>query len=70
MTATKNSGAYTGLYYLFTSLAAVTSPPLIGALIDRLGYGVLFLYVTAAFILALLAVLLVRVPDKGAGPRC
>jgi MFS family permease len=46
------TGAYTGLYYLFSSLAAIASPPLVGLLFDRLGYGILFKYALAGFVLA------------------
>lgn len=46
------NGTYTGFYYLFTSIAAIISPTLLGAFIDWLGYGVLFYYVTIVFLLA------------------
>ena len=67
MTDTLRAGSFTGLYYLFTALAAIVSPPLAGTMIDRLGYGILFPYVTAAFLLALGFVLLIRPPR--AAPR-
>ena len=62
MTKQENIGTYTGLYYLFSSLAAIASPPLVGLLIDTLGYGILFKYSVAGFILALVFILLVRMP--------
>ena len=37
-------GSYTGLYYFFSMLAAITAPPLVGALMDALGHRVLFLF--------------------------
>lgn len=64
MTDAKNVGAYTGLYYLFSSLAAIASPPLIGFLIDTVGYSVLFKYSVAGFILALVFILFVRTPKE------
>lgn len=64
MTDIKNVGAYTGLYYLFSSLAAIASPPLIGLLIDKVGYGILFKYSVAGFILALLFIIFVRTPKE------
>lgn len=64
MTDTKKVGAFTGLYYLFSSLAAIASPPLIGLLIDTIGYGILFKYSVAGFILALIFVLFVRTPKE------
>ncbi len=64
MTDQKNIGSYTGLYYLFSSLAAIASPPLIGMLIDKLGYGILFKYSVCGFILALVFILLVKTPKE------
>lgn len=66
MTDQKNIGTYTGLYYLFSSLAAIASPPLIGMLIDNLGYGILFKYSVCGFILALVCILLVKTPKEDA----
>jgi MFS family permease len=57
-------GSYTGLYYFFSSLAAIASPPVIGALIDRLGYGILFKYSVGGFILALIFLLFVKTPKE------
>lgn len=64
MTDQKNIGSYTGLYYLFSSLAAVASPPLIGMLIDTLGYGILFKYSVSGFILAFVFILFVKTPKE------
>ncbi|BAS25878.1 MFS transporter [Limnochorda pilosa] len=36
------TGAFTGLYYLFTTLGAILTPPALGALMDRFGEGFLF----------------------------
>lgn len=64
MTRPENIGTYTGLYYLFSSLAYIASPPLAGLLMDRLGYGILFRYSIVGFILALICVLFVRTPKE------
>jgi Na+/melibiose symporter-like transporter len=64
MTDAAEAGRYTGLYYVFTSLAAIVSPPLAGALIDRFGYGILFFYVTTCFFLALFFVIVTKPGGK------
>jgi MFS family permease len=64
MTRQENIGTYTGMYYLFSSLAAIVSPPLAGLLIDHLGYGILFKYSVVGFILALVCILFVRTPKN------
>jgi maltose/moltooligosaccharide transporter len=63
MTDTKNIGAYTGFYYFFSSLASLVSPPLIGLLIDKIGYGILFTSSVGSFALAFIFMLFVR-PQK------
>jgi MFS family permease len=68
MAAPGKTGAYTGLYYLFSSLAAIASPPLVGLLFDRLGYGILFKYALAGFVLALVFIAAVR-PPAGERPE-
>jgi maltose/moltooligosaccharide transporter len=64
MTDTKNIGSYTGFYYFFSSLASLVSPPFIGLLIDKLGYGILFKYSVVGFILALVCILFVKAPKE------
>lgn len=59
----KSIGTRTGIYYLFASLAAITSPPLMGALIDLLDYSVLFYVSSGGMVIALLFLLCVK--DKG-----
>lgn len=56
-------GTRTGIYYLISSLAAITSPPLMGAMIDLFGYSVLFYFASGSMVVALLFLLGVR--DKG-----
>lgn len=53
-------GTYTGLYYLFSSVAAIISPPLLGGIMDTLGYKYMFLYGALFFILALFFISLVK----------
>ena len=69
MTTANKIGTYTGLYYLFSSLAAVGGPWLLGGLIDllngiaasgTLGYGSLFVFGFISFALALLCMSRVR----------
>ena len=61
-------GAYTGLYYFASSLAAITGPILAGGLIDRTSHGVIWPF-TAIFLgLAVLFMSLVR-PRRHAGAQ-
>ena len=60
MTTEKNIGVYTGLYYFYSSLAAILSPMLFGAIRDLLGFGPLFIYALLFFILAAGFTLMVR----------
>lgn len=45
-------GIYTGLYYTFSQSAAITAPPITGAIIDLAGYPGIFLFGTACMIAA------------------
>ena len=74
MTTANKIGTYTGLYYLFSSLAAVGGPWLLGGLIDllneitasgTLGYGSLFAFGFVSFVLALLCMSRVRSGEAG-----
>ncbi len=49
-------GAYTGLYYFSSSLAAITGPILAGGLVDLAGYRAIWLF-TALFMLLALALM-------------
>jgi len=57
-------GTRTGMYYLVSSLAAITSPPLMGAFIDWLGYSSLFYTAGGSMAIALLCILAVRHSGK------
>lgn len=66
---TLQTGAFTGLYYLFTTTGAILTPPVLGALMDRFGEGFLF---SGAALQTLLGVVLLwysgsRAPEP-AGP--
>ncbi|MDQ0060151.1 SLC45 family MFS transporter [Paenibacillus harenae] len=56
-------GRRTGIYYVFSSLAAIASPPLMGGLIDLFGYSILFYVASGSMLIALAFLFGVR--DKG-----
>lgn len=56
-------GTRTGIYYIASSLAAVSSPPLMGALIDWFSYSALFYIAAIGMVFALL--FLLGVKDDG-----
>jgi len=53
MAGSSEIGTYTGLYYFFSSGAAIAGPPLIGLLRDLFGYRQLFLYAAVPIAVAL-----------------
>ena len=53
-------GAYTGLYYFFSMLAASTSPTIVGWLMDWLGLKVMFVFAALFMALAFLCMTRVR----------
>jgi maltose/moltooligosaccharide transporter len=66
-TGTEESiGTRTGMYYLVSSLAAIASPPLLGLLIDLLGYSILFYCAALSMAVALLCLLLMKGPGHEA----
>jgi len=56
-------GTRTGLYYLVSSLAAISGPPLFGAIIDLTSYGILF--IVSAFFMTLALISILFVNDHG-----
>lgn len=60
MTTDNKIGAYTGLYYFFSSMSAILGPPLFGKLIDLVGYGVLFLMALCFFLMAFICITYVK----------
>jgi MFS family permease len=53
-------GSYTGLYYFFSMLAAITAPPIVGGLMDTFGHRTLFLFSVLFMLLALFCMLQVK----------
>lgn len=60
-TGTEESiGTRTGMYYLVSSLAAISSPPLLGLMIDIFDYSILFYAATISMAIALLCLSLMK----------
>lgn len=57
-------GTFTGLYYLTSSIAAIVSPPLLGFIIDLLGYRYMFFYGAVFFLLAIIFINKVKVESS------
>ncbi|WP_069998461.1 SLC45 family MFS transporter [Cellulosilyticum sp. I15G10I2] len=57
-------GTYTGLYYLFSSLANIVSPPLLGSVLDGIGYKYMFGYGFMFFIIALIMLSNIKSSEK------
>lgn len=54
------TGAYTGLYYFFSMLAASTSPTIVGRLMDLFGPRTMFVFTPIFMVLAMVSMLLVK----------
>lgn len=52
MSTYQTVGIYTGLYYFFSQLASIISPPITGAFIDLFGFRAIFLYGSASMLIA------------------
>lgn len=61
------TGTYTGLYYLFSSIAAIVSPPLLGGIMDLIGYQSMFFYSALFFLVSLLVLRKCR-SEEQSGP--
>lgn len=61
-------GAYTGIYYFFSMLAASTSPTIVGWLMDLAGVRVMFVFTPVFMLLAFLCMLAVRRSEPVAAP--
>ncbi len=66
MTSSAQTGAYTGLYYFFSSLAAIAAPPLFGWFMDALGNQALF---PCAFVSLVVAFTFMMNVNKGEAPN-
>ncbi|HWR62713.1 MAG TPA: MFS transporter [Clostridia bacterium] len=60
MTTDDKIGAYTGIYYFFSSMAAILGPPFFGRVIDLVGYGVLFILALCFLLLAFICITQVK----------
>lgn len=54
MSTYETVGIYTGLYYFFSQLASIISPPITGAFIDFFGFRAIFLYGSVSMLVAFL----------------
>ncbi|MCY6371441.1 SLC45 family MFS transporter [Clostridium ganghwense] len=54
-------GTYTGLYYMFCSLASIISPPLLGSIIDLIGYKYMFVYGSVFFFISFILIRKVKI---------
>ena len=61
-------GAFTGLYYLAASVAAIAGPQLVGVLIDVTGGGYRIMFAFSALFMFLAGMLMLRVKEKKAPP--
>jgi len=52
MSTYKTVGIYTGLYYFFSQLASIISPPITGGFIDLFGFRAIFLYGAVSMLVA------------------
>ncbi|HZJ87534.1 MAG TPA: MFS transporter [Sphaerochaeta sp.] len=52
MSTYQTVGIYTGLYYFFSQLASIISPPITGAFIDFFGFRAIFLYGAVSMLIA------------------
>ena len=64
MAAKGKIGTFTGLYYLTASIAAIVSPPLLGFIVDLLGYKYMFFYGALFFLLAIVFIKKVKVEQN------
>lgn len=69
MTSKAKTGAYTGLYYFFSALAAIVAPPVFGWFMDILGNRVMFLCAFLSFVAAFAFMLGVRRGEAVTAPR-
>ncbi|MFZ5925085.1 MAG: MFS transporter [Bacillota bacterium] len=69
MTSKAKTGAYTGLYYFFSALAAIVAPPVFGWFMDILGNRAMFLCAFLSFVAAFAFMLGVRRGEAVTPPR-
>ncbi len=54
-------GTYTGLYYFFSSIAAISGPFIFGIFVDVIGFHVLFYVTAVTFAIAWLFVKIIKI---------
>jgi MFS family permease len=59
-------GAFTGLYYFASNIAAVAGPQVVGILIDLTGGNYRIMFVFSAIFMALAGVMMARVRERKA----
>lgn len=60
MAPKSKTGTYTGYYYTASSIAAIVSPLLLGAIIHSIGYYIMFFYGAAFFLISFMLILRVK----------
>ena len=61
-------GAFTGLYYLAASIAAIAGPQVVGVLIDVTGGSYRIMFAFSALFMFLAGMLMLRVKERKAPP--
>jgi maltose/moltooligosaccharide transporter len=61
-------GAFTGMYYFASSLAAIAGPQVVGVLIDVTGGSYRIMFVFSALFMLLAGAFMLRVKEKKAAP--
>lgn len=69
MSRSADVGKYTGIYYTFSMSAQIVTPILSGALLDYVGYWVLFPYATFFVMMAFITMLFVKHGDNKPEPK-
>jgi MFS family permease len=64
----KRIGAYTGLYYFASQLAAVLGPVLVGSLVQALGYQYRYIWPYSAVFMFIAWLVMLRVTDRATAP--
>ncbi len=66
-TSSESMGTYTGLYYLFSSLASIIAPPVFGFLMDFVSFNMLFVAGAASMFLSFILLIFVKVYGRENG---
>lgn len=63
-TSSEKTGTYTGLYYLFSSLAAIIAPPVFGSLMDFVSFNMLFVAGAVSMFISFVFLIFVKSQEK------